>query len=180
MKYIRRTEFWRLQKGISIFFLLLWGLEGGKHSCDLCPVANALSVVLYCRSPLYVRECQSSGVSLGALNWVVKHKWPGPVLFFLQPAETGTLQVVSCKQRLRFSGTIRSFTRNIQRNAVPLSRESNPVVVEIPKALKDFLHFFQMKGHQLQGNFTPYYSMPSLQAGGVTFSGLCLLSSLPF
>lgn len=56
------------QKGISFLSLLLWGLEGGKHPCDLWHLANGLSVVLYCTSPLYVRECQKSRASLGALN----------------------------------------------------------------------------------------------------------------
>lgn len=67
----KRQNIWgeqSFEKGISFLFLLLWVLEGGKHSCNLCPIVNTPSVVLDCTSPLCVRECQKSRASLGVLN----------------------------------------------------------------------------------------------------------------
>lgn len=110
------------------------------HLYSTAQVHYMLGNVKKSRASLGTECMQSSTNDLSQCFWT----W--------QPDGTKTLQVVSCKQGLRYSGTILSFTRNIQRNTVPLSREKNPFILDIQKALKGFLHFSQMKGSSWRGD----------------------------
>lgn len=57
----------------------------------------------------------------------------------------GSFRLVPLREDLdcavkRFFGTTLSFTKNVPKNAVSLSRERNPIVLDIQEALKGFLH----------------------------------------